>query len=183
MAKAQQRPTVSYLIIRKSAVFLAAQLLTIELVFLLAAVLFLWAGPSLVTVPAGVTPPVIVGIGVTAALTSLLIKLILVLGAILVWVNEFYEIRHGEILHHYGVIARHRQVYSTRDVKAMVIDQDMGGRLFRYGTIHLHNPALEAPIVLEHIPNPNRCQTLIAEFLPEIEGKTTFLRPGGVATS
>ncbi len=173
----KMEPTVevSYLIVRKSAIFLIFQLMTIEGMFLV--VNLIVYSPTLLenlfgTLPEGFfrTVPIIL-------IFFLLGKIGLSIWVMLWWINEYYEILPGEIIHWRGIIARHKEVYSCKEVKSMQVDQTFLGRIFRYGTIVCFSPALNQRIILGNIGSPNRYQKIIAKFLPQLDtSQSTFFR-------
>lgn len=176
--------TVSYLIIRKSPIFLAVELVLIEAIFLLVLILLWLLAPGFLAQPVAGNP-ILLGVGTILLVSALGAKLVVVIVAVLKWVNEFYEVTPGEIVKRWGVLSNHREVFDIKDVKSISTNQDFFGKVLRYGTLRLFSPALNEPIVLENIPNPNRHQELIAELIPSIHPSrsTTFLRTSGTITS
>lgn len=169
----QTGATVDYLIIRRSALFLGTQIVALELISVVI-VLVLQFADNLAVTTSGLAG--IGGLLTVALIVGLLVKLWLILWIVLAWINDYYEIRPAEIICHRGIFSAHKTILSTKEVKSITVDQDLLGRVFRYGDLRLFNPALDEVIALTNIANPNKHLAIIQQLLPQLEQGTTFIR-------
>ncbi len=187
MANEPQKPRVpegaliTDFIVRRSAFFLAIQLLSIEIVFLLLISLLLL--PSFGSSTAQTGTLTVISLAGVVLLIVTVIKLGVTFLVLARWMNDFYEIHQTEIICHRGILTTHKTIFSTKDVKSMAVDQDVLGKIFRYGDIHLHNPAIEEVITLANIANPNKHMLVIKQLLPQLESQTTYIRTKDLSTS
>lgn len=179
----EQQPgaMIQSLVVRKSAIFLGVQLISVELFFLLAISVVQLVLASNATITTGSLD--YSGFAVAITLLLLVIKLGITFWFIAAWLNDFYEIHPAEIICHHGIVAQHISVLSTKEVKSMTVDQDFFGRLFRYGDIELSNPTLDEAIRLTNIHNPNRQMAVIGQLIPQLEQSTIFMRPHHLQSS
>ncbi|MBI2590069.1 PH domain-containing protein [Candidatus Berkelbacteria bacterium] len=173
-----EQAKISYLILHRSPVFVLLDLLLIECVYFIFIALLLWF--LLVLLNQITLSPL-------GLIAILFVSLVLKAGAVALagvgWLHEYYEIRVAEITHHRGIFRKYHEVLSTGEVRSITLTQDFLGQILRYGTLTLHNPALGQEIRLAGISNPNRCQQLLAQFLPKIEQPPSFIQTGGIAAS
>lgn len=159
-----QTAKITYLLLRKSPFFVATPILAIEILYQAAAWLLVIGG--LAISEAGIQAPPLL---ITLIILLTVVKIFFLVGVILIWSNDFYEVRPGEIMHHRGVITRRRKAISIGEVRSLTLKQDVLGIIFRFGTINLYNPAAQDTITLSGISNPRRAQEMLSQFLPNIK--------------
>jgi membrane protein YdbS with pleckstrin-like domain len=175
-----RQPAISFLVVRKSVVLLITYLILLDTMFLLLFVaLFL---PNLVNSAQGAIQP-FSSIVAYIAIAGLGLKISTSIWVIMQWLSEYYEIHPQEIVHRRGVFMQHREVFNVRDVKSMTIKQNLLGRMFRFGTVILFNPALDQKIAIHDVTNPHKHLEMIAQFIPGIEEHSVFMRSGGGITT
>ncbi|MBI4185538.1 PH domain-containing protein [Candidatus Berkelbacteria bacterium] len=157
---------LNFLLLRASGIFLALSIGAVQLFFL-------------ITIGLTVVFQGILTIGLMATIMALaaLVNLIGTSWLVANWLSEFYEIRPDEVSHVYGLFGRQRHIFNCRDVREVKVTQSTLGRFLRYGTIELISPALEEPVRLAGIANPNRHLKVLTQLLPGLEEHSTiFIR-------
>ncbi len=86
---------------------------------------------------------------------------------VLRWINEYYEIKPGEIIHKYGFIFRKQTVYKYTYIQQIDLQIGFIGKIFNYGTIILASPTIEAGIYLRNIHNPKKYLALIRSVISQ----------------
>lgn len=117
---------------------------------------------------------------------TLLIVLLAVLEVCIVvlvtlnWVNEYYEITPGEIIHNKGLFFTKKTIYTCEHVQSTVLEQVLIGKIFKFGTICLYSPALDEKIFLHNISHPEKNMHLIQDILNQSskvkKGSTLYLK-------
>jgi hypothetical protein len=88
------------------------------------------------------------------------------------WKNNYFIIMSSGIQHKKGVWDKHEENYSCDNIETIMLDQSWMGRVFRYGTIKLYDPALQANILLYNIHSPRKITQLLRRLYLDKEGKT-----------
>lgn len=175
-------PVVARLLLRRSAVLLAARLLGMELVFMVSMLLIVGVGPAVFAQPAPAGNVVLLGLGFLLLLLILLLKLTFVVMAVLKWVNEYYELTPERITKHGGTILGDKDSsIATQDIVDIQLHQDFWGKLFRYGTLELQGKSKQS-LQLRHIPNPHRQKDTVLRFIPALQERASET-PADVETS
>ncbi len=107
-------------------------------------------------------------------------EVLVVLIITLTWVNEYYEVSPGQIIHKRGILIRKENTYTCQHIQTIDLDQGFIGRIFNYGTLTLYSPALEDKIYLNNIDKPQEYIEKIKKILDyevsENTKGTIFLR-------
>lgn len=80
------------------------------------------------------------------------------------WYKEYYQIRHGEIIHAYGILYRHRVTIPLEHIISVSHHQSPLGKLTKYGTVELTNNDTSKKIQLKNVPTPEKYANLILRF-------------------
>ncbi|RMG40769.1 MAG: PH domain-containing protein [Candidatus Dadabacteria bacterium] len=81
--------------------------------------------------------------------------------------NDLYILKPGKISHIGGRLAMHHiiPVVKYSDIRAIVVEQDILGRLFDYGRIEIQTAALDDPeIIIEGVLAPHELADLIDQI-------------------
>lgn len=98
-----------------------------------------------------------------------LLSILMSIYIFLQWKNHFFVISYNGIRHKRGVWDKHEENYSCDNVETIMLDQSWFGRLFRFGTIKLYDPALQANIILYNIHSPRKIAKLMRRIYLNIE--------------
>lgn len=96
--------------------------------------------------------------------------------AILLWLNEYYEITPEYIIHKKGILFRKTEQYRIDHVRVMDVADSFFGELLNYGTITLYDIRLQKYLDMFMIHNPRRYAKIIKTLRPEIEIKEDSIR-------
>ncbi len=97
----------------------------------------------------------------SAFATIVVVQTIFSLILLLRWVFDFYEVRHGELYHHSGILWRREEHWPLRNVEAITSSQSLMGRIFRYGTLRIQSPIFRKDFSLPEISDVERKVPLI----------------------
>ncbi len=89
------------------------------------------------------------------------IRVIIIARIALNWISTAYEIGKTEIKFHTGIFHTHEKVFSCAHMHEIEYEQGFLGKLFNFGSIEIHNPAIKEKIILYNIPNPKKYEQLI----------------------
>ncbi len=70
------------------------------------------------------------------------------------WAFEGYYVEEGEVIHRRGILFRHQQRISLRNVEEIRVEEGLFGRMLKYGTIVMHNPLMKEEISLGNVSDP-----------------------------
>lgn len=84
------------------------------------------------------------------------IKLFLLFSIILSWMNNYYEILQGQLIHKKGIFKIKSTTFSLGNIELQEVEQGFLGRIFKYGTIEIFNPLLKQTFWLENVPFPHK---------------------------
>lgn len=165
-----KRLKVRHIIIRKAPILLLARLIIVLLVF---SVFHLLLTFIIVEVDGST-------FGRILSATQLLLFVITILWMtylIFMWRNEYYKVEKKGIVHRKGVLYRRERSYSCSNVESITLRQDLIGKIFRYGTIVLYDPALKKKIYLRNITRPVRSVAVLKDVYLHIKTDTpqTFI--------
>jgi len=113
-----------------------------------------------------------------------LFEIFFILAISVIWVNQFYEIMPGKIVHRRGVFKKQKTVYECAHVQRIELKQGFIGKLLNFGTLILYSPALDKEVYLVNIDSPEKYLNIIQKiFTPPQKVKvkkneTIFFRPG-----
>jgi len=147
------------LIARKSAVFLALNLLLLETGFIFIFIITLTSSSLLSTSVNFSTLFTTVTIYILGILV--IAKLVASLALTLKWVKEYYEIQPTKIVHRKGLFSLKEVIMPIKNVQKVTVSQDFLGKFFNYGTLRLENPMLREVFKMEGISQPIKYAELI----------------------
>lgn len=70
------------------------------------------------------------------------------------WLNTIYIIRPDEIVVQKGILHIRENIYPTKRVEEVIVDQGFVGRVFNYGSINVYSPTYKDELVLQDIAQP-----------------------------
>jgi uncharacterized membrane protein YdbT with pleckstrin-like domain len=70
------------------------------------------------------------------------------------WSFEEYFVHENEVVHLRGVIFRHENHISLKNVATISVDQKFFGRILKFGTIVIHSPLIRIDIQLKNVSDP-----------------------------
>lgn len=105
--------------------------------------------------------------GVTLLFILSLIQMVVIIIAVLQWVNSIYEIHEHEFIERRGIISIHENTHSFRNFSAISITQGIMGRIFNFGTIRMYHPLLGHSVTLKKISSPLKYERILKEKLPK----------------
>lgn len=177
MEKKEKRPPPPPLTVRTSMIVLAWRLILLELVIVL---IFLLLGfPAYFMNVSQNLYSTLFSIYTLTYLALAIIKIFFVLVIVLTYINDYYEIREGEVLQKSGIFTMREKIFSLHGVQSITVSQGIFGKLLNYGTIALINPVLNESFNLYLIRNPQKYLLLIKQQTPameDIKRSTTIIR-------
>lgn len=165
---------VTHLNIRQSIFFLLLKLIVLELVFALMFFVFV-----VFLVSSSFSSEVILRVISSILLVFVplaLLKMLLTLYVVLLWLNEYYEIKPDLICHKRGIFWRKEEHYPTRQIRAIKLEQGALGKLFQYGTITLYDWDLSKYATLYLIHNPIKYMRVLEGLLPKASQEKDIIR-------
>lgn len=81
------------------------------------------------------------------------------------WMNEYYIVRPGAVIHRRGVFRLIEETYSLKNVEAFTVKQSFIQRLCKYGHIQFYSPVLKQEYYLKNISNPVKIKEFIQELV------------------
>ncbi len=104
------------------------------------------------------------------------VKLIVDSLAVLLWLNEYYEITPEHIIHKRGILFRKKEQYRIDHVRMLDVQDSFFGELLNFGTITLFDIRLEKYLDMYLIHNPKRYAKILKQLKPTIEMKEDSVR-------
>ena len=95
------------------------------------------------------------------------------------WHRESFSVVEQQLIHRQGVLWRQKMAISLSTVHTISYRQGPLGKLVKYGTIQLIDPALAKPISFRHIPDP---QDVVAVLTQAQAGRQRTETPKGEAS-
>jgi len=105
-----------------------------------------------------------------------LLNVVLVLSVHLKWASNYFVLRPGEVVFRKGIANSKEERYSIESSVSVTTDQSFLGRIFKFGTIKIFNPALGHDIVLRDIPKPEYYAELLRRA-KDAQGGVFMLNP------
>jgi membrane protein YdbS with pleckstrin-like domain len=144
---------ISHITIYQSGVILAMYLVVLELLFVLLS--------SVVRVLLGFLVPslgadTIYTLNTVLYAILIIIKLIFMITIIFQWLENYYEIRPGKVIHKSGVFKHNEEAFDCPDIAKVELNQGFWARLLHFGTITLITTINKDSFSLNNIPNPHR---------------------------
>lgn len=169
MADNQKTITVSHVNIRQSISFLLLKLVLIDILAVLALILFFssFVSPNLSLE----IRLLLFSYNTFYFLGVVLLKLFFSLFAVLQWLFEYYEIWPNKVTHKKGIIWTRKEDHELRDIKYLGLEQGLFGRLLNFGTITLFDWKNEAEATLYLIHNPKKYYQLLKHLVPTLENE------------
>lgn len=114
-------------------------------------------------------------VGLLGIIILTVIESLLTIYVVLEWVSEYYEISPRDIAHKRGVIFKKVDRYGIQNIKQVVIEQGVLGKMFHYGTLNLFDWRLSKFAEMYAVHNPVRYLRILESLLPNVdEQKSTF---------
>ena len=156
---------LSSLIIRRSPVVLAMQIVGFQILFF-----FLYFVLRLPSIIFDMTKEI--GDVFNTAYTMLfvilaLFQLYFTIVSIVSWMNDFYEIKSGEVMRKTGIFRRREQTFSLKNIEVIDLYQGFLGKMLEYGTIRLFSPFANTEFYFYHIPDPKKYIEVLREMMPK----------------
>lgn len=98
------------------------------------------------------------------AIVSLL-EILLILSIMLIWINNYYVIRSGSILHRRGVFHLFEETYSLKNIEIFTVEQTVFQKIFRYGNIKFYSPVFKKEYFLLNVSQPLKLKEFIQELV------------------
>ena len=95
------------------------------------------------------------------------------------WYKEYYDIKSDKIIYSKGIIFRAKTVIPLKTIRSVRFRQGPLGRLIKYGAVDLEDKTSGKIVVLDHIPEPQRC----VETILRLKEVLTDLQPIASASS
>lgn len=87
------------------------------------------------------------------------------------WLNTVYIIHPEEIILQKGILHIKENIYPTKRIEEVIVDQGIWGRIFNYGSVTIHSPTYKDELVLQDISQPHT----YAEVIRSSESKENVL--------
>lgn len=174
MANGNKEITLTYLNIRQSISILVAKLIFMDFItaiFVLVAYFGIVTGGSWINFDAANTILFLVTFIIIG-----LVKVFVGVWAILLWLNEYYEITPEYIYHKQGIFFRKTEKHRIDHVRTMEVKDTFLGEIFNFGTISLYEIRLQKYLDMNYVHNPRRYARVIKQLRPNIETKEDFIR-------
>ena len=114
--------------------------------------------------------------GLMAIIVLTIIESVLTIYVVLEWVSEYYEISPHDITHKRGVIFKKVDRYGIQNIKQVVVEQGVLGKMFRYGTLNLFDWRLSKCAELYAVHNPMRYMKILEGLLPNVDEHKATVR-------
>ncbi len=98
---------------------------------------------------------------------SYIFQIFLILTVLFHWLNKRYYIQDSHLIVKDGVFTKKLRVYDLKNVKTVMVSQDLFGKMFHYGTVTvvITSPGLKEEVYLSEIPNPQEIEERISAFI------------------
>jgi len=158
--------TLTYLNVRQSISILIFKLVFIDLFFagVVIGAYFLMTNEALLET-VSLNPNVFLITFVTLGV----IKLLLGAYAVLLWLNEYYEITPEFVTHKKGIVHRTQEKYKLENLRKIKIDNTLFGEIFNFGTVSFYDIRLNKYLDMYLIHNPDRYANIFKKLIPDIE--------------
>jgi membrane protein YdbS with pleckstrin-like domain len=107
-----------------------------------------------------------------------IIKLVLDAYAILVWLNEYYEITPEYVISKKGIIFKQEEKHRVDNIRSIDISRSLLGELLNFGTITLYDNRMHKDLDMNFVHNPIRYCEVLCKINERIERKEDKLRKG-----
>jgi len=98
---------------------------------------------------------------------SYLVQIFLIYSVLLHWLNKRYYFESNHLIVKKGIFKTTERIYDLRNLKSVIVTQDIIGEIFHFGTITLAitAPGLAEEISLTEIPHPHKLERQIKKFV------------------
>lgn len=93
-----------------------------------------------------------------------LFQVVFLIVIVLRWLNNYYELREGELVYVSGVISKKETAYAYANIQSTSMHQSAIGRYFHYGDVTIYIPTIGHDIVMNEISQPAKFVRLIKEL-------------------
>lgn len=95
------------------------------------------------------------------------LQLFIIMSILLRWLTKRYFIDKSNLIELKGIFTTRERTYDLKNLKSVIVDQGIMGKIFHFGTISIAitAPNLTEKIVLFEIPNPQETERLIKKFI------------------
>jgi uncharacterized membrane protein YdbT with pleckstrin-like domain len=93
-----------------------------------------------------------------------IVKIFLIIWIILLWMNEYYEIIPGTLIHKTGIFSTSKKTFSLSNIETNEVKQSLFGGIFHFGSIEIYNPLLKQEFFLVNIPFPQKYLIIIQKY-------------------
>jgi len=177
VADLDNKIVVTHINVRQSISILVIKLILLEII---AAVLLLAFRSVLFTIESfGVISSTsqLQSLGISAIfLVGVIVKMFLTVYVVLLWLNEYYEVRTKEIYHRRGIFFKKTSQYSMEHIKFLEIFQGVFGKLLNYGTITIFDQRRNKYMEMFLIHNPTRYMKILEELIPDLDEEKKLVR-------
>ena len=90
------------------------------------------------------------------------------------WATCSYQIYEDEIKFCYGIFSKNEKLFSTAHMHEVIKTQSFIGRLFNFGSLEIHSPAIKETIILSNIPEPRKYEELLDTRLSRSSENVTY---------
>lgn len=115
-------------------------------------------------------------IGLTLISMIFFAQISLTIYAVVVWMNEYYEVFPEYLIHRRGVVFRKESKFPIRNIRFIHVSQDILGRLLNYGTLTLLDGRRNKFLDLYLIHNPVRYYQILDKLNSSINEEKESLR-------
>lgn len=105
-----------------------------------------------------------------------IVKIAIDTWAILLWLNEYFEITPEFIEHKKGVLFKKTEQYRVDHIRAMTVENTFFGELFNFATITLFDIRLNKYLDMNFVHNAQRYANIIKRLRPHIETKEDYIK-------
>jgi len=176
MADLDNKIVVTHINIRQSVSILVIKLIVLEII---AAVLLLIFSSVLFNVQdlgiIGLSSTQIFGIS-SILLLGVVLKMFLTVYVVLLWLNEYYEVRTDEIFHRSGIFFKKTSQYTMSHIKYAEVFQGVFGKLLNYGTVTLFDQRRNRYMDMFLIHNPMRYTKILEDIIPDLDEEKKLVR-------
>lgn len=96
--------------------------------------------------------------------------------AVVVWMNEYYELFPEYLIHRRGVVFRKESKFPIRNIRFIQVNQGILGKMLNYGTLTLLDGRRNKFLDLYLIHNPVRYYQILDKLNPSINEEKESLR-------
>lgn len=114
--------------------------------------------------------------GLAIIISVFLVQISLTIYAVVVWMNEYYEIFPEHLIHRRGIMFRKESKFPIRNVRFVQVNQGLLGKLLNYGTLTLLDGRRNKFLDMYLIHNPIRYYQILDKLNPSINEEKAALR-------